>query len=74
MCFIGSKTHGCRLVFLTGVAPGIAWRWGYRPRQGGLNQRGRDHAPFIITLVEGRKHHVIFRKNNLNFWLETVYF
>ena len=40
----------------------------------GLNQRGRDHASFIISLFEGWKHHVIFRKANLNFWLETVCF
>ena len=29
----------------------------------GLNQRGQKHAPFIISLFEGRKH-VIFPKNN----------
>ena len=41
---------------------------------GGLNQRGHDHASFIISLFEGRKHYVILRKNNLNFWQETIYF
>ena len=32
-----------------------------------LNQRGHEHASFIISLFEGRKYHAIFRKNNLNF-------
>ena len=32
-----------------------------------LNQRGQDHARFIILLSEGRKH--VFRKNNRNNWL-----
>ena len=41
---------------------------------GGLNQRGQDHILFIISLFEGRNHHVSFRKNNRNNWLETVYF
>ena len=37
------------------------------PGTGGLNQRGHDHVPFIISSFEDRKHHVIFRKNDLNF-------
>ena len=40
---------------------------------GGLNQTGKDHALLIISLFEGQKH-VIFRTNNRDSWLETVYF
>ena len=40
----------------------------------GLNQNGQDHASFIISLFQGHKHHVIFRKNYRNNWLETVCF
>ena len=45
-----------------------------RSLTGGLNARGHDYAPFVISLFEGRKHHVIFRKNSRNNWLETIYF
>ena len=41
---------------------------------GMLNKWGHDHAPFIILSLEGQKHHIIFHKNNLNFWLETAGF
>ena len=40
---------------------------------GELIQEGHDHASSIMSLFESRNHHVIFRKNNLDFWLETVY-
>ena len=39
----------------------------------GLSQKDQSHVPFITSLFEGRKH-VIYRKNNRNKWLETVYF
>ena len=34
---------------------------------GELIQEGHDHASSIMSLFESRNHHVIFRKNNLDF-------
>ena len=39
---------------------------GLTSQTGELNLRGYDHAPIIISLLEGRKHHAIFRKDNRN--------
>ena len=44
------------------------------PEEGDLNQRRQDYASLITSLFKCRNHHVIFRKNNCNNWLEAVYF
>ena len=50
------------------------WRQGANFSDKKSNQRGQGYAPFLISLYKGRKHHVIFRKNNHSNWIETVYF
>ena len=40
----------------------------------GAKPEGPGPRIFIISLFEGRKHHVIFLEDNQNNGLETVYF
>ena len=49
------------------------WRQGANVFDKKSNQKGQGYALFLIFLYKGRKHHVIFRKNNHSNWKETVY-